>query len=207
MPSTRSLALGAGVAGFVVLQGLAAAQPSTVGDDLGFGNSVVIKFLVSLVAYLLLGGALLVLGPRYTNEVVTDLQDEPAEAFFWGLLVGVVAPIALVILALTIVGLIVAIPGFVILFVLGVVGTAVTVAWTGTVLTGTGDSVDGYAVGVGALAFAFVSAIPVVGGVLTSLVGLFGLGVVSRNVYASRSGGSGRKTRPEREAVRRREDI
>lgn len=207
MPSIRSLALGAGALGLVGLQGLATAQSPNAGLDLGFGAGLVVQFLVSLVVYLLLGGALVAFGPRYADAMVSDLRDDPGGAFGWGLVAGVVAPIVLVILALTIIGLIVAIPGFVVLLILGIVGNAVTIAWIGTTLGDTGGAVDGYAVGVGALALAIVGAIPLLGGFLTSLLGFFGLGVVCRNAYSSRRGGSGDKTRPERTAARRREDI
>lgn len=207
MPSTRSLALGAGALGVVGLQGLAAAQSPNAGIDPGFGVGVVIQFLVSLVVYLVLGGSLVAIGPRYADTMVSDLRDDPAGAFGWGLVAGIVAPVVLAILALTIVGLIVAIPGFVVLLVLAVVGNAVTVAWIGSTLADTGGAVDGYTVGVGALVLAIAGAIPLLGGLLTSLLGLFGLGVVSRNAYSSRRGGSGPETSPEREAARRPDDI
>lgn len=207
MPSIRTLALGAGTLGLLGLQGLAAAQSPTAGLDIGFGAGLVIQFLVSLVAYLLLGGALVAFGPRYADATVSDLRDDPGGAFGWGLVTGIVAPIVLVILALTIIGLVVAIPGFIILLVLSIVGNAVTVAWIGSTLADTGGAVDGYAVGVGALALAIVGAIPLLGGFLTSLLGLFGLGVVCRNAYSSRRSGSGGAKRPERNAARRREDV
>lgn len=207
MASIRALALGAGVVGLVALQDLAVAQSPIGATDPGFGVGLVAQFLATLVVNLLLGGALLVFGPRYANAMVTDIRDDPGGTFGWGLLVGIAAPVALVILAITIVGLIVAIPGLVVLFVLGLVGTAVTVAWIGTALTGPGDDVDWDAVGVGALALAVVGAIPMLGGFLTWLIGLFGLGVVSRNLYTSRTDGSDHESTRERRTVPRRDDV
>lgn len=211
MPSTRSLALGGGAAVLVGLQGLAAAQAPNAADEIGLGAGLLIEFLVSLVVYLLLGGALVTFGPRYATARVSDVREDPGGAFGWGLVVGIAVPIVLVILALTIIGLIVAVPGVLVLFVLGVVGNAVTVVWIGAELADTGGDVDGYAVGVGALALAVVSAIPLLGGFLTTVIGLFGLGAVSRDAYQSRGSGSGpgsgRKTRPKRKAVSRRDDL
>lgn len=207
MPSTRSLALGGGAIALLALQGLATAQAPNASVDLGIGGGLLIQFLVSLVVYLLLGGALVAFGPRYANAMVLDIRDDPGGALGWGLVVGVAVPIVLVILAVTIIGLVVAIPGFVVLFALGIVGNAVTVAWIGTALTDSGNQPDGVAVGVGALALAIVSSIPVLGGLLTTLVGLFGLGAVSRNAYRSRESGSGRKTRDERTVARGRDDL
>ncbi|MEF8856662.1 MAG: hypothetical protein V5A16_04505 [Haloplanus sp.] len=87
-------------------------------------------------------------------------------------------------LALTIIGLVITIPGLIALFFVGLVGNAVTVCWLGTLLTGH-DGPDGGAVGVGALVLALVGAVPVLGNLATTLVGFFGLGVVGHDRYTS----------------------
>lgn len=186
MPSARSLGLGVGTVAVLCLQGLAVAQSPNAGAELGLGTRIGVRFGVSLVVYLVLGGALVALGPEYARSTVRELREDPGGAFGWGLVVGILGPIVLAVLAVTIIGLLVAIPGSVLLFVLGVVGNGVTVAWLGTVLAGDGSAVGGRAVGVGALALAVVGAVPVLGDLLTSLAGLFGLGAVSRKLYRSR---------------------
>lgn len=184
MPSIRPLVrVGTAIAA-LALVGLAAAQSPNAGSELGFGTRFGIRFVVALVVYLLLGGALVALGPRYARKTVNELRVEPGVAFGWGLLVGIGVPIALVLVALTIIGLIVAIPGLIVLALVDVVGNAVTVVWLGSSLTGD-DSLGGKAVAAGALVLAVPASIPVLGNLLTTLLGFFGLGVVSRGIYES----------------------
>lgn len=186
MPSTRSLAFGTGLAALVGLAGVAVAQPTGGSSGLGIVTEIGARFVVGLVVYLLLGGGLVALAPEYAAETVSELHDDPGGAFGWGLLVGIGVPIALVILAATVIGLIVAIPGFVLLFFVGLAGNAVTVAWVGTWF---GDRRPGAEEAVlGAVAMATVGAIPLLGGFVTTVVGFFGLGVVSRRLYESKQG-------------------
>lgn len=205
MPSTRSFALWIGSFALVALPGLATVQTTGTGTELEFATRMAISFVVSLVVYLALGGGLVAFGPGYARETVAAIRTDPGGAFGWGVLAGVVVPIVLVLLAVTIVGLVVALPGFILLFFVGIVGNAVTVVWIGTLL---GDErPDATAVGLGALALALVSAIPLLGGVLTTLIGFFGLGVVSRRLYESRRGEDpGRRDAPTT-PTRRHEDL
>jgi hypothetical protein len=187
MPSTRLLARApvalAGVLLTVLaLSGVAVAQTPTGGRGLGLGTRIGIRFVVALVFNLLLASALVGLGPRYATETVTAIREDPVVAFGWGLIVGVGVPILLALLAITIVGLVVAIPGFLLLAVVGIVGNAVAIVWVGTLF---GDGrVGGKAAGVGALAVAIPASIPVLGNLVTSVVGLFGIGVVGQSLYA-----------------------
>ena len=170
-----SLALG--VLGFV---GVAAAQTSNPGAELNLG----LRFGIVAVVNLLLAGALVGLGPRYATKTVNEIRDDPAGAFGWGLLVGIGVPIGLVLLAVTIIGLVVAIPGFILLAFVGLIGSAVSIVWVGALLTGT-DGGGGKAALVGALVLAVPGAIPVLGRLVTTLVSFFGLGVVGRDLYKS----------------------
>lgn len=183
MPSTRTLLRGSALAALLALQGVAVAQAPETGSELGVGARLAIRFGVALVVNLLLGGALVAFGPRYATDSVRALQDDPGTAFGWGLLVGIVVPIVLAILAATIVGLVVAIPGALVLVAVGIVGNAVTIVWIGDSIAGSGGEVGASAVAVGALLLAGVLTVPVLGNLLTTIVGFFGLGVVSRGLY------------------------
>ena len=188
MPSTRSLARVGSVAVPVVaalsLAGLAAAQSPVADADLGvrLATQFVGGFLVNLV----LAGLLVLLAPSYARRTVGAIRDDPGSAFLWGLLVGIAVPIGLVLLAFTIIGLLITIPGLIALAILGVVGNAVAVCWFGGLLTG-GD-VDGAAVGAGALVFAVLGVVPIVGTLATTLLSFLGLGVVGRDLYTSWQG-------------------
>lgn len=190
MPSIRPLArlfargsgaLASLALGVLPLAGVAAAQPSNPGSELGFGA----RFAIVAIVQFLLAGGLVALSPRYATKMVNEIRDDPAEAFGWGLLVGIGVPIVLALLAITIIGLVVAIPGSILLAFVGLVGNAVAIVWLGTVLTGTDGGVGGKAAAVGAVVLAVPAAIPVLGRLVTTVVGFFGLGVVGRALYAS----------------------
>lgn len=151
---------------------------------MAWSGSLVANFIGSLLGYLAVAGWMILAGRRYGRERVADPRDDPAVALGWGLAAGVAAPIALAVLAATVVGLVVAIPGFVVLLVGSVVGAGVTVLWVGSGLTG--DRPDGRAALLGVTVLAGVNTIPVVGGLATTVTGLFGLGTVTRRLYRSR---------------------
>lgn len=180
-PGRGAAALGLAVGALAVasLAGLAAAQGRPSADpEIG----IAARFVGGLVVYAVLGAGLAALAPSYAGDRVADVREDPVSAFGWGLLVNVGGAIALVVLAITIVGLLVAIPGAVALVVVGLAGTGVTVLWIGDVAVD-GPATSGAAIGVGALALAAVTAVPVLGGVASRVLGLFGVGVVGRALY------------------------
>lgn len=185
MPSTRLLAYSGSTVALFALTGIAAAQSPGPGAELGFGTRIGIRFAVAFVVNLLLAGAAVTLGPRYTSLRVEDVRSDPGSAFLWGLLVSIGVPIALALLAITIVGLLVAVPGFVVLAIVGIVGNAVTVIWVGSAIAGDAGRPDGTAAAVGALVLAIVWSIPVLGNFVSSVVSLLGTGVVGRALYES----------------------
>ncbi|MFC4451733.1 hypothetical protein [Halorussus aquaticus] len=115
---------------------------------------------------------------------MSQLRVDPIGSFFWGLLTAIGVPIALALLAVTIIGLVVAIPGFILLAIVGLVGSAVSVVWVGSLALGD-EEVGGKAVVVGALLLAVPASISVLGDLVTTLVGFFGTGVVARRLYAA----------------------
>jgi len=186
MPSTRLLAPTLSALAGCSFVGVAAAQ-SSMGSEPEFLVQFGLRFGAVFVVNLVLGGALLGLAPEYAQQMVAELRDDAGAAFLWGLLAGIALPIGLVLLALTIIGLVITIPGLIALFFLGLVGNAVTICWLGTLLRGR-ESPDGLSVVAGAFALAVVGAIPLLGNLVTTLVGFFGLGVVAEDVYASWEG-------------------
>lgn len=185
MPSRRLAISACSIVSLLGLAGVAAAQGQ--GPDGSLQFNVGVRFVAALVINLVLGGALVALGPRYARERVGELRDDPAGAFGWGLFAGIAVPIALVLLAITIIGLVVTIPGLIALFFVGLVGEAVTVVWIGSLVTGsrTEPAIGGKAAAIGALVLAVPMAIPILGDLVVSIAGFFGLGVVARHLYAS----------------------
>lgn len=185
MPSRRVLAPAGGLVALLALSSVAVAQGPSPGAELDIGMRVGIRFVVSFVVSVVLGGGLIAFGPRYANGIVSDLHEDPITAFGWGLLVGIGVPIALFLIALTIIGLLVTIPGLIVLFVLGVVGNAVTVVWIGDLLSGADVELNGRTVLIGALTLAVLAAVPVLGDFVVAVLEFVGLGAVSRRLYGS----------------------
>lgn len=187
--STFAVAVCVLVGAAVAVSGIVAARSHPGGSELGLGASVGIRLIGIFVLYGLLGGALVALGPNYANETVSDIRNDPGGAFGWGILVGIIVPIALALLAITIVGLVVTIPGLIVVAIVGLIGNAVSIVWVGTLVSrGGGDRVGGKSVGFGALALAVIGSIPVLGDVVLNLVSFFGIGVVGRRIYVSWQG-------------------
>ncbi|MFC7137093.1 hypothetical protein [Halobaculum litoreum] len=186
MPSTRTLvgAAGAAVALAAVAVGSAAAQSGVRDPATGLdaGAAVLLDFGVGLVVYLLLGGVLVAVKPAYATAKVREFRDDPGETVVWGLITGIGVPIVLVLIGLTVIGLLIAIPGMFVLAAMGILGTAVVVVVVGTAVTRDGGEPGGTEVLVGALVFAALTALPLVGGLINSLATLPGLGMVGRDL-------------------------
>ncbi|WP_254522321.1 hypothetical protein [Natrinema caseinilyticum] len=180
---TAIVSLLAGIVAVTAGAGTAAAR-STGGNGLGFGTSLAVQFIGLFLVNGLIAGLLVAFGPRYAKQTVTEIQDEPDTAFGWGLLVLLGVPIALVLLAITIVGLVVSIPGLIVVGIVELVGTAVAVVWVGTLVTRhTGDRIGGKDAAVGALVLSALESIPILGVFVTAFVGFIGGGVVGRRLY------------------------
>jgi hypothetical protein len=74
---------------------------------------------------LLLGGLAVLLGPNYVRKRIEEIRERPGEAVVWGLIVTIAVPLALILLAITIIGLLVTIPGLLLVAVVGLFGTGV----------------------------------------------------------------------------------
>lgn len=183
MRSLRLLTRGGGALAILALSGCVAVQSPTPGADIGLGTRIAIRCGALLLVNLLIGGALVTLGPQYATRTVTDLRTAPGRAFGWGLLVGIGVPIVLGLLAITIIGLLITIPGLILLAGVALVGNAVTIVWVGAAITGTNSAVDGTTAIVGAVVLAILAALPVFGQLLITFLGFFGTGVVGRNLY------------------------
>ncbi|MFC7070292.1 hypothetical protein [Halobaculum lipolyticum] len=190
MPSTRTTAgaVGALAALALLLGGAATAvaqQPfSDPRSSIDLTTRIGLQFGVRLVVNLFLGGALVVAGPEYAADKVDEFRSEPGESVGWGLVVGIGVPIVLLVLAVTLIGLIVAIPGMIVLAAVGILGSAVVVVLVGSAVT-KAERPGGTEVLLGALVLSLLTAIPIVGGFVNWVVGLPGIGLVGRDLYRS----------------------
>lgn len=179
MPSTGSLARLGSFLAVPAFVGVAAAQSPDVNVGYEF------RFLGALISSLLLAGAAVGFGPRYVGGKTAEIREDPVAAFGWGLFVSIGGAIAIGLLAITVIGLLVAIPGALLLAGVGLVGTAVSTVWIGNALVGARDEITAKDAIAGAVVLALVTAIPVLGDLIGRLIGLLGVGVVGRGVYES----------------------
>jgi len=185
MPSNRLPAAIASALALLAFAGIAAGQSSGAASELGLGVRIGTSFGVALIGNVLLGGFALALAPQYTRNCVREISDDPGGAFVWGLLVAVGVPIALFLLAITIVGLLVAVPGAFVLAIVSLVGNAVTIVWVGSAIAGDARDPSARALVVGAAVLSCLWAIPILGNFLSQILSLLGTGVVGRRLYES----------------------
>ncbi|WP_424008850.1 hypothetical protein [Haloferax denitrificans] len=179
-PRTRTALLS--LLGVLALAGTAAAQNFESAPQISPVFRAGGSFLIDLVV----GGILVAAAPAYTRDAIAEIRDDPGGSFLWGLGVGIGGVIVLVLLAITIIGLLVAIPGFLALVLLSIVGGAVSTVLLGSLVTGVasgGSPSLGVSLVVGALVAAVLSLVPILGSVILFVVDMLGLGVVGRNLY------------------------
>jgi hypothetical protein len=189
VPSRRATIAGVGLASVLAFVGVASAQSVPTGSvDAASRLSPTIRAAITFLTDLVVGGILVAAAPRYTRTSIDKIRNEPGESFIWGLGLGIGGTIAIIILAITIIGLIVAIPAGIVLVILGVVGGAVSTVFLGTIL---GEKVTGgtlslaVALAIGAFTAAVLSVIPILGGLVMFVVDSFGLGIVGKQLYTS----------------------
>ena len=134
-------------------------------------------FLTTLVV----GAILVALAPDYTTDRMTAVVEDPLGAFLYGIVVFVFLALATFIMAITIVGLIVALPLALLLYVLWAVGSTIAFLAVADRLVGreegwTKPLVVAAAIN-GGLAFTGI------GGILAFVVGAVGFGVVLADVF------------------------
>ncbi|MEF8826816.1 MAG: polymer-forming cytoskeletal protein [Halapricum sp.] len=170
------------------------ADPSIRGSDSAFAIPNWVTQGYGLLANLLLGAILLLLFPAFSARLVGHVSDEPAKAGGVGLLTLVVVPILLTLVAVTIIGIPIAIVGFVAfglaIWVGAVYGQYSIGAWA---LRRIGQDDRWLSLVAGLVGFTILGAIPIVGGLLELGALLLGLGALAlelRNSYRT-SRGSG----------------
>lgn len=179
---TRLLAV---VGSITLLSTVASAQTGELLREYGLLPTTGIRLIGGLLANLVVAGLLVGLAPTFARERVRDLRDDPVSGFGWGLITGIGVPIVLTLLAITIIGLLIAVPGFLLLIVVGIAGNGVTVLWVGSLVCREVDALGDHPLLVGSVATAVVGAVPFLGDFALSVLTFFGLGAVGKAVYDS----------------------
>lgn len=143
----------------------------------GLAGGAVGAFLTTLIV----GAILVALAPDYTTARMNAVLDDPLGAFLYGIVVFVFLALATFVMAITIVGLVVALPLALLLYVLWALGSTIAFLAIADRLVGRDDGwtkplVVAAAIN-GGLAFTGV------GGIVAFVVGAAGFGVVLEGVF------------------------
>lgn len=171
-----------------------------------------IEFVASVTVLGIIGAIVLSIAPDFTADGVEYVHEEPGEALLYGLGAYVVTFVAMVLLAITIVGLAVVIPGLIVFAILGFGATTVSVtalgSWLRSAFGGGAVTEYGTALVIGIVAWAALSLVPILGGLVTFVVGTMGNGYLAlwllngkfdRNYGSYDGSGSGGTTRNARD--------
>ncbi|WP_459884296.1 hypothetical protein [Halostagnicola bangensis] len=123
---------------------------------------------------LLIGTLVLAITPESSKRNVDRMRSLPGESFLYGLLALVIAIGSAVVLIITIVGVLVLIPGMIVFVIALLLGSVLATVAVGTSLVGGSRYWQGLVVG--ALLVSLVSAVPVLGGILDFVLVITGLG-------------------------------
>ncbi|WP_410764506.1 hypothetical protein [Haloferax sp. DFSO60] len=189
VPSRSATIAGLGLASVLAFVGVASAQSVPMGSvETASQLSPTIRAAITFIVDLVVGGILVAVAPRYTENSIAKIRDDPGGSFIWGLGIGIGGALLILALFLTVIGIIVAIPLGLALVILGVVGGAIATVLLGSILANpVSDRMPslGLSLVIGALAAAILSVIPVVGALVMFIVDTIGLGIVSRELYRS----------------------
>jgi hypothetical protein len=157
----RTAALSTILAGTLLITPVAAQQPE-------IGASRVSGAIGAMVATLVIGAGLITFAPEFTEKTTRQVHKKPVDTLLYGIGIGIAIAIGLAVLAITLVGIILAVPLGLLSLVLAAVGylavgRAVTDNWGGVLLIAMAMS-------------AVVVGVPVFGGILGLILGSFGLG-------------------------------
>lgn len=195
---------------FDVAPGASVAGTTTQNDDLSFNVGSpfaggvdfavptippIVAVAYGFLANLLLGAVLLLLVPRFAEEVVDVGTNEALKSGGVGLLTLVGVPILLVVLLLTVVGIPLSLLGFVVFAFALWVGQVFGAYLVGTKALDLADRPSRWgALVVGLLALAMLELVPLgLGGIVSFVVLLLGLGALALALY-DRSRGERRRT-------------
>lgn len=144
---------------------------------------------VDVAATLVFGAAAILVFPDGVRDAVRRVRDAPGAALGWGVLAFVAGPLAIALAALTVVGLLVAIPAVPTFLVYVLAAGAAGKTAVGYLLVArVADPSLWLGLLTGALLTALLYSIPLVGPALNAVLWLFGVGAVSKRLYRNYRG-------------------
>lgn len=171
----------------LLFAGVAAAQQPRTPPTAEL--SLVMQFVIGAAVNLVIGAIVLAAAPDFSRSVVDDARDDPALSVLMGLGVVIGGIVVLVLFAITIIGLIVAIPGFFVYGIVTLVGTTLGAITLGAVIqdAATEGGLWGALV-IGVPVTAAVGLIPLFGGLVNLLIGALGIGAMANELWTEYRG-------------------
>lgn len=145
------------------------------------------SFVAGLAVNLVLGAIVVAVVPDYARAIVARIRSQPLESFVFGIGAYVAFFVAAVLLAITVIGIVVLIPGAIVLAVVGVVANLLAVVTVGAVVTGTSrDSSLWTSLLAGSVVVSLLTAIPGVSGLVNFVLGTLGMGAIASRYWQRR---------------------
>jgi hypothetical protein len=163
-----------------------ASAQTWVTSELSPELALPIQFVVSILIYVVLGGIVLAVAPEYTEHMAARIRKDTGTSFISGLVALIVTFVAAVLLAITIVGIIVLIPGAIALMVVQIVGNTAALVALGSVTTEAGRGSAFAALVIGAVLLSALSLVPILGGIVRFAVQTIGFGAIAASYWESR---------------------
>jgi hypothetical protein len=139
---------------------------------------------------LLMGVVVVLLVPRFITDAALGVQRRPIRAIVVGIAVGILGLIAIVIAAITVIGLPLALLGIALYLIFGAVSEIPVAVWLGgkilherTVLGRQGPIVNFF---IGALILLVIGIVPILGGLVTLVATCIGFGAILLAAWAAR---------------------
>ena len=149
----------------------------------------VLAFVAGLAVNLVLGAIVVGVAPDYSEAIVRRIRSEPVESFVFGIATLIATLVVAVLLAITIIGLVVLVPGAFLLAIVGLVANVLATVTVGAVATGWSEGSSLWtSVAVGAVVVALLTAIPVVSDLTNFVLGTFGMGAIAARIWERRRG-------------------
>lgn len=197
--SLERTVLGTAIGALLLLVLPVAAQQAPTNPTPGTGLSLTAQAITSAVFTGVIGGLLVAVAPDYTERTTDRILQDPGGTFLYGLGIFVATIVVVFLLAITVIGLLLAIPIVIAMAVIGVLGYLAAGRvffddWAPALL-------------VAAVTSAFTGGVPILGGLVGFLLGCvaFGAWYLEFRSDGSRSGGSSRGVDPGSGGASRRE--
>lgn len=147
-------------------------------------TSSILATVIGIAISVGIGALVLGIAPQTSKRTVDRMWTDPGTSFLYGLLVYVLTIISVIALAITVIGLLVVIPGIFVFGIIVIVGNVLAVIAVGTVFVGESNYWLGLLIGT--IIVALLSAVPVLGEILQFILTTTGLGSFALDFTESR---------------------